>query len=214
MKDGIMQQRELVVKQIPIMDIREHPRNPRRGSVSLIKESITENGIYKPLIVTSDNVILAGNHSYQALVRLGYDHAQVVQLDLHSDDPAATKIMLADNRTSDVSAHTYDDTELLALLEGLTDLTGTGYSDTDLHELVDLLGDLEGTTADGQAVVDDFADSYGPAPDGNKLATLKLQVESATVNRWRIEVARHADEDTLLNLLLDSLPAEGKAGDE
>ena len=99
-------------------------------------------------------------------------------------------------------------------MEGLTDLTGTGYSDTDLHELVDLLGDLEGTTADGQAVVDDFADSYGPAPDGNKLATLKLRVESATANRWRIEVARHADEDTLLNLLLDSLPAEGKAGDE
>lgn len=124
----------LKIEYVPVGKIQPHPENPRRGDVDIIRESVKANGVYRPLIVQkSSGYILAGNHTYQALVAEGIERVPVVFLDV--DDVGAKRIMLADNRTSDFGD--YDDAQLMELLQALDgDLVGTGWDDDDLSELL------------------------------------------------------------------------------
>lgn len=116
--------------------LQPHPANPRRGDVEAIVASIEANGFRGALIVQkSSHHILAGNHRWQAAMHLGMEKVPVFWVDV--DDDTALRILLADNRSSDLGA--YDDDLLLSLLRDLPDLSGTGYSPRDLD---DLLADL------------------------------------------------------------------------
>lgn len=141
----------------PLDALTPHPQNARRGKVGEIVESITANGVYRPLFAqTSTGHILAGNHTLQALQRMGADKAPVVWLDV--DDDRARRIMLADNRVADLGE--YDDQALADLLSSMDDLTGTGYEPEDLDVL---LSDLAGIhTADTLAGTEDnYKEQYG-----------------------------------------------------
>jgi len=108
------------------------PGNPRRGDVPAIAESLRKNGMYKPLIAqASTNHILAGNHTWKAAVSLGWQEISVIYLDC--DDLTAKKIVLVDNKLSDVAGYSADD--LAALLTSMDDVSGTGYSADDLAKL-------------------------------------------------------------------------------
>lgn len=119
-------------------EIDPHPDNANVGNIEVIKESISTNGFYAPIIVqSSTGYILAGNHRYRAAKELGHTQVPVVYLDV--TDEEAKRIMVADNRTTRLG---HDDSELLAnLLEDLGDselgLMGTGYSHADLQTLLD-----------------------------------------------------------------------------
>lgn len=122
----------LAVEYVPAGDISPHPDNARRGDVDKIVDSMRTNGVYRPVIVQrSTGHIIAGNHTYRALLAIGREQIPVIYRDV--DDETAVRIMLADNRTADLG--TYDDKALLALLDGLADLDGTGYTTADLAEL-------------------------------------------------------------------------------
>lgn len=123
-------------------------RNPRRGNVPLIVESLKAHGQYKPLIVNRGkktgrpNEVLAGNHLLRAGLEIGLEQMLVHWLDV--DDDEAARIVLVDNRASDKGGY---DQELLAeLLQDVPDLAGTGYSEGDLRRLLNGLGEGE---ADG-----------------------------------------------------------------
>ncbi len=106
--------------------------NPRRGKVSAIAESLKTNGQYKPVIVqASTRKILAGNHVVKAALRLGWTTVQCAIVDV--DDETAKRIVLADNRTSELGS--FDETDLAAMLKSLDDLTGTGYDLDDVTKL-------------------------------------------------------------------------------
>lgn len=131
-----MTQHDLTTKQTPLADLRQHPNNPRNGDVELIAESLNVNGQFKPIVTTIDGTVLAGNHTYQAALSLGWDQITTVALDLDPDSAEAKRVMLADNRTSDVSANKYDERSLLDLLNGFDeDWAGTGYVEYDIADL-------------------------------------------------------------------------------
>ena len=101
---------------VPIDSLKPYPLNPRRGNLRAIQESLTINGQYRPIVVQQNsNLILAGNHTWQAAKNLGWSEIAVSFVDC--DDKAAKKIVLADNRTSDLGS--FDDSMLLELLEEL-----------------------------------------------------------------------------------------------
>jgi ParB-like chromosome segregation protein Spo0J len=118
-------------------ELRPHPDNPRNGDIDSIAESLTLNGQFKPIVTTTNGVILAGNHTYHAALQIGWKHIQCVVLDLDPYSNEAKRIMLADNRTSDRAR--YDDGILIDLLESLEDsdraLQGTGFDESDLEYL-------------------------------------------------------------------------------
>ena len=124
----------LKIESVAVEKLESHPNNPRRGDVDTIVESLKTNGQFRPIVISSDNVVLAGNHTLQAAVKLGLPKIDVVRLPVTGDSDEAVRVMLADNRSSDMS--TYDDADLIVLLEGLTDLEGTGYIPDDLTDLM------------------------------------------------------------------------------
>ena len=127
----------------PIGDVLLLPDNPRHGDIGAISQSLARFGQQKPIVVNSDGIILAGNHTYQAAKMLGWSEIWVVESELEGSDQ--TGFALADNRLSDLA--TYDHDVLLAQLQELDDLEGTGYDLEDMDELymeVHALPDLSG----------------------------------------------------------------------
>lgn len=125
-----------------------HPENPRQGDVAAIAASIETNGFYGAVVAQkSSGHVLAGNHRLLAARERGDKTLPVIWIDV--DDDRARRILLADNRTSDIGV--YDDQTLLDLLVELSEtdahLEGTGYTTDDLEAM---LGDLAGDDPDEQ----------------------------------------------------------------
>lgn len=131
---------------IPIGSVRPYGRNPRRGNVEAIKESLERNGQYRPLVVNRrTHEVLAGNHTWQAARELGWTKVAATFVDV--DEEQAKRIVLVDNRSNDLAG--YDAEALAELLGELPELEGTGYDREALDELIDELA--EGTLADDDA---------------------------------------------------------------
>lgn len=113
--------------------VKPHPDNPRNGDTDAIIESLRTNGLYRPLYVQrSTGHIVAGNHTYAAMLELGATAVPVMWLDV--DDDKALRIMLADNRLADLGQ--YDNGLLVQLLQDLDSLTGTGYDERAIERLI------------------------------------------------------------------------------
>lgn len=124
------------IEKVALDSIREYANNPRKGNVSLIAESLSKYGQYKPITVNRrSGEILAGNHTYRAAKSIGWSEIDVVYVDV--DDVVAAKIVAIDNRTTDTGE--YDNDKLRALLEALPELDGSGYT---FQEYDDLLAEL------------------------------------------------------------------------
>ncbi len=148
---------------VSLEDLEPFPGNARRGDVDLILNSLRANGQYKPLTVRRKDetlTVLAGNHTYLALLRheedgrsgcadweLSNDQPCQVCIAVDKDDPTAlahliecdddtaARINLVDNKSADDGS--YDDEALAAILAGLEGGTaGTGYSDEEADSLL------------------------------------------------------------------------------
>lgn len=119
-----------------VSDLKQHPDNPRRGNDVAVAESIEANGFYGAVIAQkSTGFVLAGNTRLRASIEEGAETVPTFMLDC--DDETATRILLADNRLSDLAE--YDNRVLLRLLDDVAEyepeLTGTGYDDLSLSLL-------------------------------------------------------------------------------
>lgn len=128
----------------PLTAVKPHPRNPRRGDVDAVQASIDRNGFYGAIVAQqSTRHILAGNHRYLAAQAAGATEIPVIWIDV--DDDHALRILLADNRTSDLAD--YDDETLTDLLRSIQaetgTLAGTGYTGDDLNRLLKTTDPLE-----------------------------------------------------------------------
>lgn len=119
-------------------ELRTFEKNPRRGDVARIAESLRARGQYRPLVVNRgthtgrEMEVLAGNHTLAAARSIGLDYVDVGIVDVDADTAAA--IVVADNRLADLGG--YDEATLAELLSDIDDLTGTGYSDADLQAIL------------------------------------------------------------------------------
>lgn len=125
--------RALQVVRVPIGEPILHPQNARRSDMALLRSSLLTYGQYSPLVgQRSTRYVLRGNHLLIAARGLGWTEIDVVYVDV--DDEWAAKIVLIDNRSSDLAG--YDTAELLERLQDLPDLRGTGFGQPDLDGLL------------------------------------------------------------------------------
>ncbi len=122
---------------ISINEVKPHPRNVRQGDVGAISESLRLHGQYRPITYQkSTGRILAGNHTWKAAKALGWTEINASAIEC--DDEQALRILLIDNRTSDLAD--YDTAELAAILQELEatsgKLDGTGYDGDALDEIM------------------------------------------------------------------------------
>jgi hypothetical protein len=94
-----------ILRQLPINEVKVHPLNPREGDIGSIIDSLEVMGQYRPIVVNKRTKhISSGNHTYQGAVQLGWEKIAVHWVDV--DDVEEIKILIVDNRTSDLA--TYD----------------------------------------------------------------------------------------------------------
>ena len=184
---------------VPATAVQPHPDNPRRGDEGHIADLIAQNGWHGVVVVQAmTGRIVAGNHRYRAALQVYEKEGAVPGLHVEGsdlmipahvldlDDDEALRILLGDNRASDLA--TYDEPMLLRLVSMvgdadsavavLTDPTssteqrnealkalraseygGTGYTSEDVAQIA--MGLLPETTSDKTfRTPEDMADQY------------------------------------------------------
>jgi hypothetical protein len=201
---------------VPVESLRHYHKNPRKGNVTAISDSLAELGQYRPLTVNRGtytgrpNEVLAGNHTLKAAKALGYTTVMASFVDV--DDDTAARIVVADNRTSDLG--TYDNDALADLLGELPDLVGTGYTDDDVTDLLIL---AEAGQDDFVANIPTAEDPEGGAEGGEdrwEVASRKTIILGLSLPRfiWATETLNtlsktygtKSNADTLKRLLEDA----------
>lgn len=126
---------------IKINEIKPHPENPRTHTeeqVQKIAKSIHELSWGRPIIISKDNYILAGEGAYLAAKNvLKYREVPFRQMKHMHDSPEAIAYMLADNKLNEESDWNYG--KLQTINEGLRlqgfDVTLTGFENSELQEI-------------------------------------------------------------------------------
>lgn len=169
-------------EEIGIKVPKPHPKNPRIGNIDAVAESLKEHKQFKPIVINKrTGFIAAGHHTWMAARKLGWDTIQAVYIDV--DEKQHQKIMLADNKTSDMG--TYDEAILAEILAGMADdLTGTGYTPADLQDMIDSVG--AATEVNGGASAADLRGLMDDMP--------AMEVTSKT-KRQQYEDEREDDDD-------------------
>ncbi len=126
---------------VDITCIKEHPKNYRKhgeDQLAHIIASVKAHGVYKNVVVSSDNVILGGHGVVEACRKLAIKKIPIVRLSIKSTDKRALKILTGDNEISKLAE--VDDRLLSEILKDVAidvdGLLGTGFDDKMLANLV------------------------------------------------------------------------------
>lgn len=124
---------------VPVDLLVEFHRNPNKGNVKVIRESIAENGgLFRGVVGNVGTLtgrpheILAGNHTWKSAKAEGKETVPVDWVDV--DDQRAVKIMSVDNAAAKKGK--VDADVLASLLVDLDDLAGSGVTDAELARMV------------------------------------------------------------------------------
>ncbi len=108
----------LKIKTVSTGSLTSDKANARRHSdrnLDILAKSLAEFGQRKPIVVSADNVVLAGNGTLEAAKRLGWKTISVVTIPVSWTVDEARAFALADNRTAELAK--WDGTVLAAQLE-------------------------------------------------------------------------------------------------
>lgn len=132
----------LVVEDVPVADLRPHPRNYRdhpEDQVEHLAASLDQHGWYRNVVIARDGTILAGHGITLAATLRGRDVVPCVRLDVDPESPQALKVLAADNELTRFAV--VDDRALTELLKDIAEsaedgLVGTGYDEMILANLL------------------------------------------------------------------------------
>lgn len=138
---------------VDVGELIKHPANPRKGNIPAIRESIREHGFVGVIAVQrSTGRIIIGTHRFEAAQQEGILSVPVMFLDI--DDTQALRLLLADNRSSDLAG--YDEDQLLKNLRDIGNLQGSLFDMDALETLEAKVGTI--TTID-PTFKGDYADA-------------------------------------------------------
>jgi len=194
------------IQKIAINEIKPYAKNPRKGNIDLIAQSLITYGQYKPITVNQrTNEILAGNHTYAAAKKLGWAEIAVTYVDV--DEATAAKIVLIDNRSTD--AGTYDTQILLNLLDSFDSIDATGYNQEDYDKLVKILAKPDNgmmNTTQGATMAEN-AEKYA-----DRTSRVLMLDYDKTTYEWLMERFKEYKEEhslaTNIEVLVDLLQKE------
>lgn len=119
------------VQTVKIDTLIPDPDNARahgRDNLRAIKASLEAFGQVRPLLATSEGLVLAGNGTLRAMLSLGWTEAQVLMLPW-SDRETCRAYAIADNRTAELAAWDSDllDVQVGDLAEAGVDMGVYGF---------------------------------------------------------------------------------------
>jgi DNA modification methylase len=136
----------LKIKFVAISLVLPYDKNPRKHDVAAIATSIKEYGWRQPIVVDSNNIIVAGHGRFFAATELGLDRVPIhVATDLSPEQIRAYR--LADNKTNELASWNMEllASEIEALKELNYDLSLMGFGPDELAKIMNT-GLAEGLT--------------------------------------------------------------------
>lgn len=113
-----------------IKDLKFDKANVRTHSnknIEAIKESLRKFGQVKPIVITADKVVVAGNGTLQSAKELGWNQIQAVQVPEEWDMAKIKAYAIADNRSGELA-----EWDLPQLNEQISELKEYGYQLEDI----------------------------------------------------------------------------------
>ena len=125
------------IETVNIADLQPDPKNARKHdetNLKAIKASLSEFGQRKPIVITSKNVVVAGNGTLAAARSLGWDVIDAVRVPADWTANQIKAFALADNRTAELADWDRDilSTQLVELQTDGWDISLIGFDVTDL----------------------------------------------------------------------------------
>ena len=125
------------IETVDITDLQPDPKNARKHdetNLKAIKASLSEFGQRKPIVITSKNVVVAGNGTLAAARSLGWDAIDAVRVPADWTANQIKAFALADNRTAELADWDRDilSTQLVELQTDGWDISLIGFDVTDL----------------------------------------------------------------------------------
>ena len=124
-----------------ITELKPHPKNYKKHPEDQLKhlcKSIEDNGLYRHIVISDDDTILAGHGVVLACEKLNITQVPTLKLNIKSDSKQALKVLTADNEVSHLAIG--DDRQLSEILKELLNdevgLLGTGYDEMMLSNLL------------------------------------------------------------------------------
>ena len=121
---------------LPISEIKPYEKNPRKNdnAVEGVANSIREFGFRNPIIVDSNNEIVAGHTRYKAAIELGMKEVPCIVAD-HLTEEQIKAFRLVDNKVAEAAEWDIDllDSELEEIIN--IDMSDFGFND--MSELAD-----------------------------------------------------------------------------
>lgn len=124
----------MVIKEMPLKDLIHYENNPRKNdhAVEAVTKSIKEFGFKVPIVIDSENVIIAGHTRAKAAEQLGLKKVPcIIADDLTPEQVRAFRI--ADNKTGEFAEW---DMELLTMELAELDGMFTGFDDLEIGRMV------------------------------------------------------------------------------
>lgn len=137
---------KLAVKSVPLTSLTLDPNNARKHgkrNLDAIADSLSKFGQRRPLVVTHDMLVIAGNGTLEAAKRLGWDRIAVTITPQEWDYDTARAYALADNRTAELAS--WDEAILESAVNELAqagwDMAGLGFQEVLAAGEVDVIED-------------------------------------------------------------------------
>lgn len=139
-----------LTERTPVTDLRTHPDNYNDGDVDIIARSLDYHGMVRPILLSvgtpgmPDGTIIAGNHTFLAAKKLGWDEVATSYRRFPTAKDAF-HYLVADNETA---RHAVANREMLgAYLKPLSEVEGgwdeilasMGLKEEDVHDILDEL---------------------------------------------------------------------------
>lgn len=126
------------IEEIKISELKQYENNPRKndGAVEAVANSIKEFGFKVPIIIDSENVIIAGHTRLKAASKLGLASVPCIIADDLTDDQIKA-FRLADNKTSELAEWDFSKLET-ELSEMEFDMKAFGFYDFEENYFDDL----------------------------------------------------------------------------
>ena len=128
----------MIIEKVSISSLSNDPSNLRRHNdknIAAVKASLQRFGQQRPIVVSRNDVVIAGNCTLTAAQQLGWQEIEITRTDLAGIESIAFSI--ADNRTAELAE--WDDAELARVLTEIAKediLEGIGFEDKELAKLV------------------------------------------------------------------------------
>lgn len=148
------------ILRLKVSELTLDPNNARKHGekdLEAIAASLKQFGQQTPIVVTSDNVVIKGNGTLMAAMKLEWPEIDAIRTSLTGQQ--LTAYAIADNRTSDLSE--FDNEKLLEILQGFDDqaiIDACGFDEQAMAELLqEVQPSFDPVGPDSQGKLDELA---------------------------------------------------------